>query len=131
MGSAITVFEDAGAIRVPRTRFAPVKTTNDLLAVRSDVYLLTEDYHVIPNPARQYNDLVIDLDPHYYHLINEMEARFSNGVPSLIDCEELRVKGDVKFGKNVKLKGRVNLVNLSDQQKIIADDTDMEGELEL
>ena len=33
MGSAISVFDRAGAIRVPRTRFIPVKNTNDLLAV--------------------------------------------------------------------------------------------------
>ena len=43
MGSAIGVFPGARAIRVPRSRFAPVKTTDDLLAVRSDAYVLTED----------------------------------------------------------------------------------------
>ncbi|MCX7669751.1 MAG: UTP--glucose-1-phosphate uridylyltransferase, partial [Anaerolineae bacterium] len=52
MGAAIELFEDAGAVRVPRTRFAPVKTTDDLLAVRSDAYVLTEGFQVIPNPAR-------------------------------------------------------------------------------
>ena len=40
MGAAIECFADAGAIDVPRTRFAPVKTTADLLAVRSDAYRL-------------------------------------------------------------------------------------------
>ncbi len=38
MGSAIECFDDAGAVVVPRERFAPVKTTNDLFALRSDAY---------------------------------------------------------------------------------------------
>ena len=48
MGAAIEVFEGAQALRVPRTRFAPVKTTDDLLALRSDAYELTEDARVVP-----------------------------------------------------------------------------------
>ena len=38
MGSAIECFDDAGAVVVPRERFAPVKTTNDLFGLRSDAY---------------------------------------------------------------------------------------------
>jgi len=51
MGSAISVFDDAQALCVPRTRFAPVKTTNDLMKIRSDAYTLTEDYRLVPNLA--------------------------------------------------------------------------------
>ncbi len=47
MGAAIEVFEGARALRVPRTRFAPVKTTDDLLALRSDAYELTDDARVV------------------------------------------------------------------------------------
>ena len=38
MGAAIASFEDAAAILIPRSRFAPVKTTNDMLALMSDAY---------------------------------------------------------------------------------------------
>ena len=38
MGSAIESFDDSGAVVVPRSRFAPVKTTNDLFVLRSDAY---------------------------------------------------------------------------------------------
>src|SRR5437867_10106247 len=38
MGAAIQCFPDSGAIIVPRNRFAPVKTTSDLLSLRSDAY---------------------------------------------------------------------------------------------
>ena len=48
MGAAIGVFEGAAALRVPRTRFAPVKTTNQLLVVRSDAYALADDWTVQP-----------------------------------------------------------------------------------
>lgn len=38
MGSAIECFPDGDAVVVPRSRFAPVKTCNDLFALRSGVY---------------------------------------------------------------------------------------------
>ncbi|CAE7742840.1 UGP1, partial [Symbiodinium pilosum] len=41
MGAAISCFEGAQAIKIPRTRFAPVKKTDDLFALRSDAYTLT------------------------------------------------------------------------------------------
>ena len=47
MGAAVGVFEGARALRVPRTRFAPVKTTYDLLVLRSDAYVLTDDARVV------------------------------------------------------------------------------------
>jgi len=128
MGSAIAVFEEAGAVRVPRRRFAPVKTTNDLLAVRSDAYSLTSDFRVIHNPARTLDKLVINLDSTYYKLVDQMEARFPHGAPSLLACERLSIKGDVKFGKNVTLKGEVRIVNQLEQQVEIEDDTLLEGE---
>ncbi len=99
MGAAIASFEGSGALRVPRTRFAPVKTCDDLLGVRSDAFVLTEDWRVVLRPARRYGVPVISLDPKYYKLIDQMEARFPYGPPSLIECERLTVKGDVRFGR--------------------------------
>ncbi len=126
MGSAIAIFEGAGAVRVPRTRFAPVKTTNDLLAVRSDAYVLTDDYRVTLSPQRQLKEVVISLDPAFYKLVDTMEARFPKGVPSLIECECLSIKGDIKFGRDVVVKGQVELINNSGQQCVIEDSTVLE-----
>jgi UTP--glucose-1-phosphate uridylyltransferase len=128
MGSAIASFAGAGAIRVPRSRFAPVKTTDDLLAVRSDAYVLTEDVRVVQNPDRTLDQIVINLDPNYYKLIDEMELRFPYGPPSLVECERLIVKGDIKFGQHVVLKGKVRLTNETDQQRQIEANAVIEGE---
>ncbi|MDM8521443.1 UTP--glucose-1-phosphate uridylyltransferase [Anaerolineales bacterium HSG6] len=119
MGSVIELFEDAQAIRVPRRRFAPVKTSNDLLAIQSDLYILDQDSNVVMNPNRDGALPTINLDPTYYKMVNDFEARFPDGVPSLIECQQLTIKGDIKFGGQVTLKGKVTLVNDSAQQQYI------------
>ncbi len=129
MGSAISVFPQAGAIRVPRTRFAPVKSTNDLLAVRSDCYTLTDQYHVVPNPECHMDKLSIDLDMGYYKRIDDFESRFPFGPPSLVGCNSLQVKGDFNFGSNVKLEGRVALINSGEMPFVIEDQVRLQGEL--
>ena len=52
MGAAIASFPGAQALRVPRSRFLPVKTTDDLLVLRSDAYVLDERSHVVAAPGR-------------------------------------------------------------------------------
>ncbi|MCZ6526974.1 MAG: UTP--glucose-1-phosphate uridylyltransferase, partial [Gammaproteobacteria bacterium] len=116
MGSAISVFENAQALRVPRHRFSPVKTTNDLLLVRSDAYLLTDDYLVVPDPARQGDFPVVELDTRHYKFIDDFEARFPAGIPSLSSCSGMSVKGDIKFAGNITLIGDVHLDNNSGSQ---------------
>src|SRR3954453_1535691 len=69
MGAAISVFTGARALRVSRERFAPVKTTNDLLGLRSDCYVLTEECHVVVSPERRLGSLLVDLDPAHYKLL--------------------------------------------------------------
>ena len=120
MGSAISIFDGATAIRVPRTRFTPVKKCQDLLALWSDCYVLIEDYYVIQNPGRRLDTLVIRLDSTYYKKIDQFKARFPHGAPSLLDCVSLEVYGDVVFGKGVIVKGKVVIANRSDSQVSIA-----------
>jgi len=128
MGSAIELFEMARAVRVPRSRFAPVKTTSDLLGIRSDAYVLDQDYRLVSNPKRQLAPIVISLDSKYYKMIDDFEARLPHGAPSLIECERLSVNGDVVFGKNVQLKGSVSLVNQTGRQATIPDGSVVTGE---
>lgn len=123
MGSAISVFEGAGAVRVPRTRFSPVKTTNDLLAVRSDAYVLTRDYQVRMKSVRGGRELVVDLDPDYYRLVDEMESRFPFGPPSLVDCQKFKIRGDIRFGRQVVVRGSVQLRHSGPGQFYVEDDS--------
>ncbi|MBK8165620.1 MAG: UTP--glucose-1-phosphate uridylyltransferase [bacterium] len=109
MGAAITLFPGAAALRVPRARFAPIKHTSDLLVVRSDCYLLEPDYRVVPNPARTLPPPVVELDPAHYRFVDDLERRFPAGAPSLIGCRRLVVRGDIRFGHGVVLKGEVEL----------------------
>jgi UTP--glucose-1-phosphate uridylyltransferase len=106
MGAAIGVFEGAAAIRVPRTRFTPVKTTNDLLVVRSDAYDRAGDWTLRPAGERI---PTVELDPDHFKLIGDFEPRFAEGPPSLVECERLEVEGDVSFGRDVVVRGRVTL----------------------
>jgi UTP--glucose-1-phosphate uridylyltransferase len=120
MGAAIGVFEGAGALRVPRSRFTPVKTTNDLLVVRSDAYRLGEDWTV--STARE-QPPVVSLDPEYFKLMGDFEPRFPAGPPSLLECERLEVDGDVTFGAGVVVRGSVKVTG----PRRIADGEVLEG----
>ncbi len=106
MGAAIEVFEGATAIVVPRARFLPVKTTNDLLLLRSDVYDLGEDD--VPRLAVAAAPLV-ELDPAHYATVAQFDRRFPAGAPSLRDATRLTVHGDVTFGARVSVHGDVAL----------------------
>ena len=106
MGAAIDVFDGARAIRVPRSRFAPVKTTNDLLALRSDAFVLHDDGRIAQAPERDGAGApLVDLDPAHFKLLRDFDARFPAGPPSLVACERLTVRGDVEFGAGVVVRG--------------------------
>ena len=106
MGTAIEVFEGSRALHVPRSRFRPVKTTNELLLLRSDRFALDEASRVVtrtdtPDPG-------IDLDRHYADIV-AFDERFPAGPPSLVGCTSLTVRGDVTFGAGVVCVGDVRI----------------------
>jgi UTP--glucose-1-phosphate uridylyltransferase len=109
MGAAIGVFDGAQPIAVPRRRFSPVKTTEDLLALRSDAYVVLDDARVELAPERDGTPPVVDLDDEHYKLLRDFDARFPKGAPSLVRCERLAVEGDVTFGADVVVRGSVTV----------------------
>jgi UTP--glucose-1-phosphate uridylyltransferase len=128
MGAAIGVLDGALAIRVPRQRFAPVKTTADLLLLRSDVYLLGEDGDVRPHPRRMADGLpTVQLCPDHHRLIADFEARFPAGAPSLVQASRLSVRGDVRFGADVVVRGEVEVVNDGPGQLVVPDGAELRG----
>jgi UTP--glucose-1-phosphate uridylyltransferase len=109
MGAALGVIEGARALRVPRERFTPVKTTNDLLALRSDAYEVAGDGRVILAAARAGSPPDVDLDPDHFKLVGDFEPRVAAGAPSLRDASRLVVRGDVTFGADVVIRGDVEI----------------------
>src|SRR5690348_3764853 len=107
MGAAIGSIPGARAVHVPRSRFAPVKTTDDLLLVRSDAYELTSDGQIRPRFGGQ--EPVVTLDENYYRLLPDFEQRFPAGAPSLRRCHRFDVEGDVTFGADVIAVGEVRV----------------------
>ncbi|MER7608343.1 UTP--glucose-1-phosphate uridylyltransferase [Nocardioides sp. NPDC127503] len=106
MGAAIEVFESSQLIEVGRDRFVPVKTTNDLLVLRSDVYDIGENF-VLDQIADEVP--FIDLDGDYYKYVANFDERFPEGAPSLRKASSLTVNGDWTFGKGVQVIGAVSL----------------------
>src|SRR5918997_4263217 len=109
MGAAVGVFDGARPLRVPRTRFSPVKSTEDLLALRSDAYRLTEDARVELDDRRGGTPPVVDLDDEHYKKLADFDARFPAGAPSLVEAERIAVEGDVEFGCDVVVRGKVTV----------------------
>ncbi len=113
MGAAIEVFEGARTIEVGRDRFVPVKTTNDLLVLRSDVYDLGSDF-VLDQTA---DDVpFVELDDDHYKRVGEFDKRFPEGAPSLKEATSLTIEGDWTFGRDVRVVGDVELAAVSAQR---------------
>ena len=104
MGAAIECFESATAIAVPRSRFLPVKTTNELTLLRSDVFVLGEDFI----PRATVSPLPVVTLSKQYSAIAAYEERIPFPL-SLRDARTLDVAGDWRFGSNVRISGDVFL----------------------
>ena len=121
MGSAISVFDGAHVTHVPLARFAPVKKTDDLMAVRSDAYQLTRDYRVVLARERRGQPPAVELDGDFYRLVDDLDCRFPAGAPSLRGCERLRVEGLFEFGRRVVVRGDVTFRNTTGQCILVPD----------
>ncbi len=119
MGAAIESFQRTTALVVPRTRFAPVKSTSDLLALRSDAYVVTSDDRLVLAPERHCQPPAIDLDAHY-KMLPDLDEAFGANVPSLIHCEALKVTGKTRFSPGVTCRGKVEFTNSSNERRTVA-----------
>ena len=133
MGAAISLFVDTMAVNVPRSRFFPVKSCNDLIALRSDFYVLGKGEILQINPQRisanRPDAVKISLDPKFYGRIDLLEERFEKGLPSLVDCESLCIEGDVHFEDQIIIKGRVSIKNRHHSPAVIKKGTVIDGDI--
>lgn len=123
MGAAIGCFKNTGAIVVPRRRFSPVKKTDDLLALMSDAYEVTEDFRLELSAGRKGHPPVIHLDSRHYKLIADFQKSFANGVPSLVECDSFTVRGPLKFESGVVCRGKVEFRNRSSEVRTVKNGT--------
>jgi len=131
MGAAISLFDGAMAVAVPRTRFLPVKKCNDLLVLRSDCFVLDDQGRLVPNPARSNDTLPkVALDSGHYGFVDQLDVRFAAGAPSLVDCTSLTVNGDVRFEAGVTLRGAVTISNPGPGQALVRAGTLIQGDIQ-
>ena len=113
MGAAIQCFKDSTVIEVPRTRFSPVKSCEDLFALRSDAYHLGENFQIQLIPERYNIPPIVKLNDGVYKNYQSFEKMTNQGVPSLKNCESIHVNGPLSFSSNIEFKGRVSVINSS------------------
>jgi len=113
MGAAISSFPGAGAILIPRSRFAPVKTTNDMLALMSDAYEVSADFRMVLKAERKGVPPDVKLDG-AYKFVDGLQGLVPNAPPSLIGCKKLTIEGKLVIASGVVFKGTVKVVNKGD-----------------
>jgi len=125
IGAAIQCFKNSCAIEVPRSRFLPVKTTNELLLVQSDMFVCNNGTLSL-SPLRAFNVLPDIRLGAKFKTVGEYLSRFGS-IPKIIDLYHLTCVGDVSFGKNVELKGTVIITAQEGKQIHIEDNTVLEN----
>ena len=130
MGAAIECFDGAMAIEVQRNRFSPVKTTADLLAVRSDAYDLDAEFRLELRPERNGAPPDVKLSDHY-KLVDQFELLVTHGMPSLVRCNCLTIEGKMEFEPGVAIVGDVKFVARGDEIKRVRSGVYQDAEIVL
>jgi UTP--glucose-1-phosphate uridylyltransferase len=123
MGAAVEVFDGSRALAVDRSRFRPVKTTNELLLIRSDIYRLSDESLI--ESTIEHDEPFVDLSSPY-KLVGDFDERFPQGVPSIRDCSSLKVEADATFGAGVVCTGDVRVTG---GVRTIPDGAHLDGEV--
>lgn len=124
-GAAIKFFDHSIGINGPRSRFLPVKASSDLLLVQSDLYTLSDGYVTRNNARANPANPSIELGPEFKKVADFLK-RFKT-IPSIIDLDSLKVSGDVWFGANITLKGKVTIAAKSGEKLEIPDGAVLEN----
>ena len=108
-GAAMKDFEGSIGINVPRSRFLPVKKTQDLLLVMSNLYSLSHGC-LIMNPSRPFPSVpLVKLGDNHFAKVRDFTSRFAS-IPDMLELNHLTVSGDVTFGRGVSLRGTVIII---------------------
>jgi len=108
LGSGINNFKGSLAVQVPRIRFVPIKKTDDLLLVQSNLFIF-QDGILMKNPERQFEGLPLIKLGENFQSVEEYQQRIQS-IPDILELDLLTVVGNVYFGDNMTLRGNVILV---------------------
>lgn len=106
MGAAIQCFPGAQAVNVPRTRFFPVKTTSDMLLLRSDAVEIDNTGRMQLAPECHGTAPVICLNHPSFKMVDALDAL---GVPSLKHVRHLTIDVPWRFEPDTILRGDVHI----------------------
>jgi len=107
VGAAIRHFENGHGVNVPRRRFLPVKTSSDLMLVKSDLYSLQHG-ELSMDGSRFGPAPLIKLGTHFKK-VSDFQNRIPS-IPRILELDHLTITGAVNLGRNVTLKGTVIIV---------------------
>ena len=107
IGSALDCFEGAVGLCVSRDRFMPVKKTEDLLLVQSNLFII-EGGRLVRNQERKVSHLPEIRFGSPLDQVERFQKCFSV-IPDLLELELLEMSGEVYFDVATSLKGRVKL----------------------
>ena len=108
MGAALSLFEKSTCLEVNRNRFVPVKSANDFLLLKSNIFkkynngLIEQRIGELPK---------ISLSKEYSNM--EKFQQCFKICPVFDELKQLTIKGLFEFKENVVLSGNVSLVNNS------------------
>jgi len=108
-GAAIACFRRAVGLEVDRSRFLPVKSTSDLLAIQSNLFDIKHGALLVSSARQVTSPPVVRLGPEFSRL-RDYAVRFAAGLPDMVELDHLTVSGDVLFGRGVVLRGTVIIV---------------------
>ncbi|XP_065893166.1 UTP--glucose-1-phosphate uridylyltransferase-like [Dysidea avara] len=142
-GAAVSNFSQVLAVTVPRSRFLPVKTTSDLLLMRSNFYIIGDDGSLeinpkcyeptqdnLDNPKTARSAPQIKLSDDYFQKVAMLESRIQQ-IPNILKLDRLVVAGNVTIGINVTLKGVVIIIADDGKYIHIEDGATLEDKLVL
>ncbi len=125
IGSALDCFAGAVGLCVSRDRFMPVKKTEDLFLVQSNIFNL-DDGRLVRNIKRKISSLpVITFGDTLQHV--ESFQKCFPAIPDVLELETLDIAGQVHFEGTASLKGKV-VLNGNDKPIIIESGRRIENE---
>ncbi|VDN99622.1 unnamed protein product [Rodentolepis nana] len=115
------------ALKVPPKRMLSIKSTSDLLILRSDIFEASCS-GLILSPRRKSLDLPTIKLGSRLKSIEDLQRRIPS-TPSMVNLSHLTLSGDIYFERNVILKGSVKILAKNNETIVIPEGTVLENQV--